>query len=71
MALALDPELEQELRDLAKAKGFASPEALLRDMVHERERRYQQALTLIDQLTGKATSGYTTDEIMAMTRGED
>lgn len=71
MALALDPVLEQELRDLAKAKGFDSPEALLRDWVHERDRRYQDALVRIDEVAGSSDTGLTTEQIMATTRGED
>lgn len=78
LMVKLEPELKRWLKIEAAASG-TDMSKLIRELLHaerdrrERELRRQEGRgrRLVEHMTGRATSGMTTDEIMALTRAED
>ena len=78
LMVKLDPELKQWLKAEA-AESETDMSKLVRELLiaerarrnDERRRRQGRGARLVEHMTGRATSGMTTDEIMALTRGDD
>jgi hypothetical protein len=78
LMVKLEPELKRWLKVEAAASGTDMSKMIRALIVAERERRERapakeraRGLRLVERMTGRATGGMTTDEIMALTRGED
>jgi hypothetical protein len=78
LMVKLEPELKHRLK-IEAARSKTDMSKMVRAMIaadldrRERERRKEEGRgrRLVEHMTGRATSGMTTDEIMALTRGED
>ena len=74
----LEPELKRRLK-IEAARSDTDMSKMVRTMIvaeldrREAERRKEEGRgrRLVEHMTGRATSGMTTDEIMALTRAED
>jgi hypothetical protein len=79
LMVKLEPELKRWLKVEAAASGTDMSKMIRALIVAERERRERapaherarRGRRLVEHMTGRATGGMTTDEIMALTRGED
>ncbi len=78
LMVKLEPELKKRFK-VEAARSGTDMSKIVRDLIaeflarRERERRKQEGRgrRLIEHMTGRATSDMTTDEIMALTRGEE
>jgi hypothetical protein len=78
LMVKLEPELKRWLKVEAAASGTDMSKMIRALIVAERDRRERlrakgqgRGRRLVEHMTGRATSGMTTDEIMALTRGEN
>jgi predicted transcriptional regulator len=72
LLIKIDPRLKQQLRREAKRRGTSMSmltRQVLREYLEEIEAQ-EDFSRWLDSIRGSATSGMTTDEIMALTRGE-
>lgn len=77
LMVKLEPELKRRLK-IEAARSGTDMSKMVREAIveildrRESERRKEEGRgrRLVEHMTGRATSGMTTDEIMALTRGE-
>lgn len=77
LMVKLEPELKKRLKVEAATSGTDMSKMVRAMIVAELDRREQErrldgdrGARLIEHMRGRATGGMTTDEIMALTRGE-
>ena len=78
LMVKLEPELKRRLK-VEAARSDTDMSKLVRALIveeldrREAERRKEEGRgrRLVEHMSGRATSGLTTDQIMALTRGED
>jgi hypothetical protein len=78
LMVKLEPDLKRWLKVEAAASGTDMSKMIRALILAERDRRERErqkqegrGRRLVEHMTGRATSGMTTDEIMALTRAED
>jgi hypothetical protein len=75
MAMMIDSDIERQIEQRARQRGYPGPMDYLCEVLKEHEQlpvpepSPTRGQRLVDQLRGKATRKLTTDQIMAMTRG--
>lgn len=76
MSITIDPQIEHEIEQRARARGYGRPGDYIAELVKNDvriaadEARPGKARQWIDRIRGTATSGLTSDEIMEMTRSD-
>jgi predicted transcriptional regulator len=77
LMVKLEPELKERLK-IEAARSRTTMSSMVRELLvsdldrrdRERSRQEGRGARLIEHMRGRATGGMTTDEIMALTRGE-
>lgn len=70
MPLDLSNELAKKIVEAAKEPGVDRPGDCL-DALLDKDRRLTRGQRVAQRMAGKADAGLITDQILAMTRGED
>ena len=78
LMVKLEPQLKKRLKKRAVEEGTDMSKMVralivkeLDRLEYEERKRHRHGSTVVDGMAGRGTSGMTTDEIMALTRGED